>query len=60
MNKRRRRIYQKQFISDEKVIVGYHRRHPEKEPDGSFVMDVFMKGYRLGLRDAKKKAEGAS
>jgi hypothetical protein len=44
-------------ISDEKTIIDYHRRHPDKSPDGSFAFAVYMQGLREGRAEGWKQAK---
>lgn len=44
----------REFIKREKRMLAYFKRN-EEEPDGSFLMDAFIKGYEFGISEMKGK-----
>jgi hypothetical protein len=58
MNRKKRERYRKQCIETEKDIISYFARHPKAEPDGSFVMSQFIKGWDVAKRDSAKLKAG--
>lgn len=42
----------------EVMILRYFQRNPTRQPDGCFVYNEWLAGYRAAIRDMKRKERG--
>jgi hypothetical protein len=53
----REKQVQARLIRNEKEFLGVYRRNPTRQPDGSFMLAAYRKGYRAAVREIQKREQ---
>lgn len=51
-------LWRKKALDLERRLLNYYRNKANGEPDGSFVMSAFKKGYYLGRNKPREETKG--
>ena len=55
MTEKQRKFWTSRALDREKRLIAYYKKNAGDEPDGSFVMNMFLAGWDAGVRAATKK-----